>query len=177
MRLMRKPGPKSEIVFETPWFQVASRPQAGADRPHYVIHSPDFVAVIATNADGQLLLVRQFRPAVGAVTLELPSGHIESGETPEQAARRELNEETGHAADAFELLGELSPAAGRFTNRLWCFYAGNARPDPGAVPEPGVEPVLHRDGLAALLKKKEFCSSQSYGALCLAILRGKLKPA
>ena len=67
----------------------------------------DFVVIVAVTRQDQILLVRQFRPAAAAVTLELPAGHVDPGETPEQAARRELLEETGYEADTFKLLASL----------------------------------------------------------------------
>ena len=54
-----------------------------------------------------------------AMTLELPAGHVEQDETPEESARKELLEETGHVAEKFELLASLSPSTSRFTNRMW----------------------------------------------------------
>src|SRR4051812_25783530 len=85
-----------KLVFDTRWFQVVARPFTGSSEPHYVINTTDFVSIIATDTEGRLILVRQFRPAVGRKTLELPSGHVEKGETPEEAARKELLEETGY---------------------------------------------------------------------------------
>jgi ADP-ribose pyrophosphatase YjhB (NUDIX family) len=174
---MRQPKPKtkSDVVFETPWFQISSKQSPGSKHPHYSIHAPDFVVIVATTTPGHLLLVRQFRPSVGGATLELPSGHVDPGETPEQAARRELQEETGHDAKTLELLATLSPSTARFTNRLWCFFAKNARLCRDARLEPGVELVRYRNSLASLLNRKEFCSAASYGVLCVAMLRGKLK--
>jgi ADP-ribose pyrophosphatase len=63
---------------------------------------------------------------VGHESIELPSGHVDAGETPEAAARRELLEETGAVADRFELLGTLVPDIGRLSNRMWCYFAQDA---------------------------------------------------
>ncbi len=166
-----------EIVFNTKWFQVVARNVAGSAEPHYLVNSTDFVAVVAVDARGRLLLVRQFRPAIKALSLELPSGHVEEGETPEQAARKELLEETGHVGGRFELLTTLSPAIGRFTNRMWCYYVADARPsgEPWHEPEAGIELVLYEGTLPALLSEKGFYSSLSCSALFAAVLRGKLK--
>lgn len=111
-----------EPVFTTPWFTVVAC-QYGAPEPYYMLELADYVAVVATTVDDQLVLVRQFRPVVGRMTLELPSGHVEPGETPEQAARRELFEETGYKAPQLEHLGTLVPDVGRLANRLWCYLA------------------------------------------------------
>jgi ADP-ribose pyrophosphatase len=114
-----------EVVFSSTWCRLLAEPRAGGD-PYYMLDVPDYVAVVARTADGRILLVRQHRPVVGHDSIELPSGHIDAGETPEAAARRELLEETGAAAETFELLGTLVPDIGRLTNRMWCYFAANA---------------------------------------------------
>jgi ADP-ribose pyrophosphatase len=166
-----------KTVFATPWFQVLAAPAPGGGQPHYVIQGADFVVIVAVTPRDQVLLVRQFRVAAAAVTLELPAGHVDPGETPEMAARRELLEETGYEADAFMLLGALSPSVARFTNRMWCFFAANSRPAVGAATqrEAGVDLILYERGLRALIDEKEFYSAPSCAALLLATMRGELK--
>ena len=166
-----------QTVFATPWFQVLAAPAPGGGQPHYVIQGADFVVIIAVTTQDEILLVRQFRVAAAAVTLELPAGHVDPGETPEQAARRELLEETGYEADAFKLLGALSPSVARFTNRMWCFFAANARPAVGAEAqrEAGVDLILYERGVRALIEEKEFYSAPSCAALLLGTVRGHLK--
>lgn len=164
----------NKIVFETPWFNI----QATEDHPpHYLIAQADFVVVVATDPEGRLLLVRQFRPAVMQMTLELPAGHVNPGETPEQSARKELLEETGYEAPEFELLGTLSPSTARFTNRMWCFFAQAARlsPDHEKQLEAGLQPILYDHGLTRLLAEPEFFSAASHAALLRAVWRGRLR--
>jgi ADP-ribose pyrophosphatase len=163
-------------VFVTPWFQVFAEQPPDGGLPHYLIQGKDFVVVVAVTTQNHILLVRQYRPPVAAVTLELPAGHIDPGETPEQAARRELLEETGHEADTFKLLANLSPSVARFTNRMYCFFAADARPVIGAKPqgEAGVSLVIYDRGVRALIDEKDFYSAPSCVALYLAALRGDL---
>ena len=173
---MNPPKQERTVVFATPWFKVFAEPAADAGAPHYLIQGRDFVAIVASTADNRILLVRQYRAAAGAETLEIPAGHVEPGETPEQAARRELLEETGHEAERFELLATLSPSVARFTNRMYCFFAGQARPATGPIPqgEPGVSLVLYEKGVRGLMDEKEFYSAPGCAALYLAALRGRL---
>jgi ADP-ribose pyrophosphatase len=74
-------------------------------------------AVVAIDADGLVLLVRQFRPAVEAHVLELPAGLVDPGEQPIECARRELAEETGYTADQLAPLVSCYTSPG-FTNEL-----------------------------------------------------------
>jgi 8-oxo-dGTP pyrophosphatase MutT (NUDIX family) len=173
---MNKLQGERKSVFTTPWFQIFAEQSPEGGQPHYVIQGQDFVVIVAVTTQTRILLVRQYRPPVAAVTLELPAGHVEQGETPEQAARRELLEETGHEADCFKLLATLSPSVARFTNRMYCFFAGDARPAIGARPqgEAGVSLVLYDRGVRALIDEKEFYSAPSCAALYLAALRGHL---
>jgi ADP-ribose pyrophosphatase len=62
------------------------------------------VAVLALTPAGRLVMVRQFRPGPDRVVLTLPGGMLDPGETPAQAAARELREETGYAARSVELV-------------------------------------------------------------------------
>jgi len=119
---------KDTVVFSVPWFDIVARSLDGSASPYYIVRPNDYVTVLAATTEGSFLLVRQYRPAVGAETLELPSGHVENGESPETAARRELAEETGYEGGRFELLGTLLPDTGRMGNKLWCFYADGATP-------------------------------------------------
>jgi 8-oxo-dGTP pyrophosphatase MutT (NUDIX family) len=174
---MKEPTPDREIVFTTPWLQILAARAEDGGQPHYLIQGIDYVVIVAVTPQNQILLVRQFRVAAGAVTLELPAGHIDPGETPEQAARRELLEETGYEADTFELLGSLSPSVARFTNRMWCFFAAGAKPAVGAEAqrEAGVDLVLYNRGVRGLIEEKDFYSAPNYAALLLAVLRAGLK--
>jgi 8-oxo-dGTP pyrophosphatase MutT (NUDIX family) len=140
-------------LFETPWFRVIARGQPDR-QPYYMLQLADYVSVIALTSQHEMLLVKQHRPVVERETLELPSGHLERGESPEAAARRELLEETGHVAGQLELLGTLVPDVGRLANRMWCYFAADVRPS--AVRherEEGVSLVLlpARDALRAAL--------------------------
>jgi ADP-ribose diphosphatase len=81
-----------------------------------VEHRPG-AAAVAVDEDGQVLLVRQQRPAVGLAVLELPAGLIDPGEAPIDTARRELEEETGYAAGVLEPLVAFYTSPG-FTDEL-----------------------------------------------------------
>jgi ADP-ribose pyrophosphatase len=78
-------------------------------------------AIIATPSADSLVLVRQYRHAVGRALWEIPAGTAESGESPLDGARRELAEETGFAASAMRPLGSLYMTPG-FCNELMYFY-------------------------------------------------------
>jgi ADP-ribose pyrophosphatase len=133
----------------------------------------DYVSVIALTGEQQVVLVRQYRPAVERYTLELPSGHVEADETPEQSACRELAEETGYQAERMELLGALLTDTGRHENRLWCYLAALATPlDAGHDPEPGIERVLiHRNALFDMIARGEFDHALHLGVLALSLAK------
>src|ERR1017187_3741244 len=62
----------------------------------HVLHSPNWAAVIAVTESDEILMVEQYRHGLGRTSLELPSGVIDPGERPLEAAKRELFEETGY---------------------------------------------------------------------------------
>ncbi len=161
------------IEYSTPWFQLVAKQTAGESAPYYALRMQDYVAIVATTPLGELVLVRQFRPAVERHTLELPSGHVELNESPEQSARRELAEECGFAAPRMELLGALLSDTGRHENRLWCFWAPGVKPtDARHTPEPGLERVLvPRTKIRELLLDGGFDHALNLAALMLAVAK------
>lgn len=115
------------IAFQTRWFSLVGKTTDDSAEPYYSIDTLDYVCVVPITSEGEIVLVSQYRPAVEATVLELPAGHVEQGETPEEAARRELLEETGYAAETLELLGILDPDTARLSNQMWCYLAPGAR--------------------------------------------------
>jgi ADP-ribose pyrophosphatase len=124
--------------------EVPSR--AGGTRSREVVEHVPGVAILAVDAEGRVLLVRQPRPAVGEVLLEIPAGMLDAGETPEACARRELEEETGCVAAEVDLLARFYASPGYCTEELFVFLAtglaeGDQRLDEGEEIEIVREPV------------------------------------
>jgi ADP-ribose pyrophosphatase len=100
-----------------------------------VVRHPGAVVVLAERPDGCFVLVRQYRTAVGELSLEMIAGTLEPGEQPEVAARRELEEESGYVASSLRPLGVILPCPGYSAERLHLFHArvglqpGATRPD------------------------------------------------
>ena len=88
------------------------------------------VVLVAVDAGGNVLLVRQYRWAVEALLLEAPAGRLEPEEEPEAGANRELREETGHAAGRLLRMGGFWMAPGYSTEFMHAFLATHLRPDP-----------------------------------------------
>jgi ADP-ribose pyrophosphatase len=107
-----------------------------------VEHRPG-AAVVAVDAEGRVLLVRQPRPAVGIDLLELPAGIVDPGETPAECALRELAEETGFTAQQLEPLVQVFSSPGFCTEVLHIFAAsGLVRAQVAQDEEEDIELVL-----------------------------------
>jgi len=91
-----------------------------------VVRHADAVAILALNDAGEMLLVRQERRAIGGMTVEAPAGLIDEGETPGEAARRELQEEAGLDGD-MTLLTRFYSSPGFCDEMLYVFEAKNLR--------------------------------------------------
>ena len=99
-----------------------------------VVHHSGGAAVLPIDANGDVVLVRQWRYALGRTLLEAPAGRIENGDDPKTTAARELEEEAGYRAGTIEPLGSILVAPGYTTERIHLFLATDltevpARPD------------------------------------------------
>jgi ADP-ribose pyrophosphatase len=113
------------------------------------------VVVLAERADGRFVLVRQYRSAIGGLSLEMVAGCLEPGEPAETAARRELEEESGYVAESLRPLGVIVPCPGYSSERLHLFHArvgqapGATRPDFDEQVEPVVMTAAEIDAAIA----------------------------
>ncbi len=113
-------------------------PNGITSKREIVEHGPA-VVLAPIDAEGRVLLVRQYRKAIGASLLELPAGGMEPGESPEESAMRELQEETGYSAGVLEALGGFYAAPGYTEEYLHLFLAKDLRHNPLA---PDVDELL-----------------------------------
>ena len=169
---------KKERIVSTAWFDLVAKEIAGQalqEKPYYSLEMSDYVSVLALTAQQQVILVRQFRPAVERAVIELPSGHVEKNESAEASARRELAEETGYVSAVMEPLGSFWSDTGRMSNRIWYFFADNAMPvkEPGPA-EPGVDVVLQDlNQFTADVAAGRFESALNLPAVLLAFLKNR----
>ena len=127
---------RSERVYEGLVIQVrrdtirVNKADGSVEATREVVDHPGAVTLVPVDNDGNVLLVRQFRWAAALDLLEAPAGRMEPGEDPEESARREIREETGHAADNLVRLGGFWMAPGYSTEYMHCYLATDLRPDP-----------------------------------------------
>jgi len=148
----------------------------GRQTKREIVEHADCVAIVAIDAEDNVLLVRQFRKPVEKELLEIPAGGVDAGEDPEGAVRRELREETGYLPKRVERLGGFYSAPGYCTEFLNLYLATDLihRPlhaeDTAEIRLVRV-PVSHISGL---IESGKICDAKSIAGL-LSYLRYKRK--
>jgi len=168
----------SEIKYENPWISVREdkviRPD-GQDGIFGVVTTLPGSTVLPIDNEGNIYLKKEYRYGANTETIEVPAGKIDSSETPEQAALRELNEETGLIATEIIPLGHIDPLTTIISTCEHLFLArnlsqGTPHPDPGEIIEVIKVPfetavkwimenkITDACSIAAILKAKEYLS-------------------
>jgi ADP-ribose pyrophosphatase len=163
----------SRVVFQTDWFELVEEDIEGhsayAAKPFYALQRPDGLIVLPITREGQIVLVRQYRPALRQYTLELPCGHLEPGEAPGDAAARELFEETGFRCGQISSLGSGRIMLDRVRSREYLFLVRDAWRDPAFEPLEEIEVVLKSpEELKQLVLAGQFEQLATLGAILLA---------
>ena len=124
-----------EVLIKTPIFEFKSRDllhsQKHTHHKFYIIDSKDWVNIIPITTNNEIVLIRQYRAGSDEITIEVPGGIIDGNETPEETAKRELEEETGCIAKDFVKIGEVYPNPAFITNK--CHYVVALDVQPGGT--------------------------------------------
>ena len=117
----------SEYLIKRPWLTArrdkVQLPDGRILDEYSVLEYPTWVNVIAITKEGDMVLVRQYRHALGRTNFELVAGVLEKGEDPLVAAQREVLEETGYSGGEWKEPMQLSANSSTMTNLTHCFLA------------------------------------------------------
>ncbi|MBX2887328.1 MAG: NUDIX hydrolase [Ferruginibacter sp.] len=136
--------------------------------PYFVVELPPCVVVMGITKEDKILMIKQYRHPVNDVLTELPGGFIDIGETAQQAAERELGEETGYSFEQFHYLGMSAANPGVLNNYTHFFLAtgGERTRLTKFDPNEEIEYVLYsKEEVKIMLSNLEV--KQSLHALCL----------
>lgn len=148
--------------------------RTGQAHPFYVLDCADWVNVIAVSEKDELILVRQHRAGTDRPSLEVPGGMVDPGESPLEAARRELLEETGYAPSELVPIGTIHPNPALQANVTHSFLATGCRrvADPKLDSTEEVEVVLEPVARAdEMLRNGEI----THALVAVAFLHWKLR--
>lgn len=118
----------SEYLFNDRWFKVRRErcltPEGKIVDPYYVYDFSTWVGALPVTEEGKIVLVKQYRHALGETCIEIPGGCVDDTDTNlEEAIARELREETGYSFSSFDYLGKISPNPSTNSNLLHMFLA------------------------------------------------------
>ncbi len=118
----------SEYLFNDRWFkvrrEVCETPEGKIVSPYYVYDFPTWVGAVPVTEDGKIIMIRQYRHALGETCIEIPGGCVDDSDADnKEAIARELLEETGYTFSEYKYLGRISPNPSTNSNLLHMFLA------------------------------------------------------
>jgi ADP-ribose pyrophosphatase len=139
-----------------------------------IIRHPGSVVIIPITEHGEVLLVRQYRPAIGRWMWELPAGSLKRGEHPDAAAARECHEEIGLIPGRVERIGAFFPTPGYCDEEMIFYRATRLRPpgprDAPASPDEDedIEPkAFAEDDLRGMIELGEIADLKTVAGIAL----------
>ena len=170
---------ESKYLFKDLWFTVRAdtceTPNGKIITPYYVYEFPTWVTALAMTEDGQVILEKQYRHALGEVAFEIPGGCVDDSDPSlEHAIARELMEETGYSFSKYEYLGKTCANPSTNNNWMHMFLATGGKKIKEQKLDEGEEIEVHLvslDYLKNLLKENKIIQSMHVTAIYYALQR------
>ena len=167
----------SEVFSAEPWLALSVQqvrvPDGRIIDDFYQLALPDFTLVFATTPSGEIIMIRQYKHGAKRTSLTLPGGLVEKGEDPEEAAKRELLEETGYQAESWQSLGSYVVNGNRGCGKGHFFMAAGAKPvqepESGDLETMEIE-LLSREQIAEALRSGEVMLLNHAAVIALAMM-------
>ena len=165
---------KTQTMFDGKFIKVTKDDvelSTGKQSFREVVKHPGGVVIVAKKDENTILMVKQYRYPIKQVSLELPAGKLDYGENPDLAAKRELEEETGHVAKKWQSLGFIYTTPGFCDEKLYLYLATDLEftkqnPDEGEIIEYF---EYNLDTILEMIKNGEINDSKTICALMRAI--------
>ncbi len=168
----------SSLALPEPWFRVRKDEVELASGKviddYFVWESPTIATMVPVTSDGKFVLCEQYRYAVDKIMYQFPAGGVGKNESPEEAARRELEEETGYVASDVEFLGDSAAYPTKLSGWHHLYLAKDVQPT-GIKQDDENEPsrviLKTPEELWAMINGNEFQVADSLVAALLALKR------
>ena len=169
------------VVYQSGWIDIQRvdirLPDGNILRDiHLVDYKHPASGVIPIRDDGKILLIDHYRFQTATRGWEIPAGKIDDGESPQQAATREMIEETGHRAKSFKYLGRYHPSNGS-SHQVFHIFVARGVERVREIQDPNEVMALKwfsRDEVRELIKRNEILDGLSLTGLCWAIAEGEI---
>ncbi len=161
---------RNETVHENPWYSIGKyhvKTPHGKEGTYFIVERAPAVCIIAVNEQGEFGVITTFRPTINRESIEFPAGGVEENESIEDAAKRELLEETGLKAEHIEIIAEQTIAVGLTNQMLYICVAHGIRKEKQQLEklEEGVIFEWKKDKeIMKLIKSKHIIDSATKGA-------------
>ncbi len=165
-----------DLVVAPPWLTISIEqvqlPKGRVVDDYYHLRLQDYAMIFAQVPDGQVIMLRQYKHGVGRVSLMLPGGGLAAGESPLEAAQRELLEETGYSAEHWQPLPNFVTSANYRGSQGYIFTAQNAQkvaePNSGDLEDMEVV-LMPPEAVIAAVKTGEVVVLGALAAIALAL--------